>query len=78
MCVWQDFAELVPSVPQDEIQKRKDNEWEEPERHAEVVHLRTAKPLKEDGSEEDLNEAREAARNGERVANLGSLELITD
>lgn len=55
--VWQGLARLIPSIPQDEVQERKDNEWKEPEGHADMIHLRTAKLPKEDGSNEQLDSA---------------------
>ena len=40
-----------------------------------MVHLCTAKPAKEGGSDEQLNGARERSGNGERVTDLGSLGI---
>lgn len=44
--IWQDLTELVLSVPQDEVQERKDDEREEPARHTVVVHLCAVKLAK--------------------------------
>lgn len=73
--VWQDLTGLVPPIPQDEVQEREGDEREKPESHADMVHLRTAKPSKEDGSDEQLDEACKATSNGQRVTNLGSLGI---
>ena len=54
-CMWQDLTKLVPPVPQNKVQGRQDNEREKTQRHADVVHLRAAKPPKEGGSDEKLN-----------------------
>ena len=70
---WQDLAKLVPPIPQDEVQERKDNEWEKPESHADMIHLRTAEFPKEDRSDEQLDKARETAGDGEGVTDLGGL-----
>jgi len=73
--MWQDLTKLVPPIPQDEVQNREGNEWEEPERHANMIHLCTAIPAKEDRGDEKLNEARRTAGDGERVTDLGSLRI---
>jgi len=74
-CMWQDLTKLVPPVPQDEVQKREGNEWDEPERHANMVQLCTAIPAKEGRSDEKLNEASKTTGDRERVTDLGSLEI---
>ena len=56
-CMRQDLTKLVPPVPQDDVQEREDDEREEPERHADMVHPRAAEPLEEDGSDEQLDNA---------------------
>lgn len=71
----QDLTKLVPPIPQNEVQEREGNEWEEPERHANVVHLRTAIPAKEGGSDEKLDETRKTTGDGEGVTDLGSLGI---
>ena len=62
--MWQDLTGLVPPILQHDVQERKDNEWEKPDGHTDMVHLRTAEPPKENRSDERLNEARKAARDG--------------
>ena len=57
------FTKLVSSTPQGEVQEWKNNKWEEPERHAGVVHFCAAKPLEEHGCDEKLDEARGGSRN---------------
>ena len=73
----QDFAKLVPSVPQDEVQKWEHDEREEPEGHADVVHLCTVKSLKENGGDGKLGKTIGETSNGEGVTDLGSLEVIS-
>lgn len=71
----QDLTKLIPPIPQDEVQERKDNEWEKPEGHADMIHLRTAELPKKDRSDEQLDEACETTSDGERVTDLGSLRV---
>lgn len=62
--MWEDLTELVPPIPQDEVQGRKDDEWEKHEAHAGMIHLRIVELPKEDGSDEQLDQARKTASNG--------------
>lgn len=50
--MWQDLAELVPPILQNEVQEWKDDEREKPEGHADMIHLRAAEPPKEDRGNE--------------------------
>ena len=62
--MWQDLAGLVPPIPQNNVQEWKDNEWEKPEGHADMIHLRAAEPPKQDRGNEQLDEARDATGDG--------------